>query len=216
MTGAQAVAKLERRLGLQGLVDERLDHPFLFDVLTESRDKLVRVFAQGCPIVVQKLTALEVQADDREYIIPSSELDPYKVLQVRAVTNDIPLVPGLTTDDAGEYMFTELRTLRLADGVTPPGGVEIVWVPSFADIGQDTTEAQIGLPTTCHMAMVKGAALEVYQTDEEMDTRNALVQFQMELQDLENLYSEYDALGGKGLRQAFLGAYGQWLGDMIY
>jgi hypothetical protein len=72
MTGAQALAKLERRLGLHAVTDERYNPPFLLDALTEARDKMVRTFAQGAPILVQKSTDLEVQADDRIYEFPRS------------------------------------------------------------------------------------------------------------------------------------------------
>ena len=217
MTGAQALAKLERRLGLHAVTDERYDPPFLFDALSEARDKIVRVFAQGAPIVVQKATTLDaVGTPDTDYEIPSAERDPYRILEVRSVTNAIPLRPSLNTDDAGDYMWITLRILRISTGVTPPGGPEIVWVPSWADINEDTTAAQIGLPSTCHMAVVKGAVVEVLSTDAEVDIKEPFGQFQMELQDLENTYAEFDALGGIGMREAFLATYGQWLGDMVY
>jgi hypothetical protein len=106
--------------------------------------------------------------------------------------------------------------LTLSTGVTPPGGVQVLWVPSLAEIGEDTAQADLGLPTTCHMAMVKGAVVEVLSTDNEIEIKEPFGQFQMELQDIENNYAEYDALGGIGMREAFLATYGQWLGDMVY
>lgn len=215
MDGNDLLGTLERRLGLHAIVDERLTSPVLLDALTETRDKIVRVFAQGAPVVVRATVELTQGTPDTDYSFAAG-VTPLRVLQVRSVTGSIPLRPSLSTNDAGDYQFISPTTVRLSDGTQPPGGVEVVYIPAWPRIELTTTEANIGLPTSCHWAIIKGAVVEILAVDNESDIRLPLAQFQAEVMDLENMYGEFDALGGIAFREALMGSYGQWLGDVIY
>lgn len=214
MDGTELLDALERRLGLHAIVDERLDPPTLLDALTETRDKILRVFAQGAPVVVRATQTLTQGTPDTDYSFVG--VTPIRVLEVRSVTGSYPLRPSLSANDAGDYHFISTTTLRLTEGVAPSGGVEAVYIPHYPRIQQATTEAQIGLPAPCHWAIIKGAVVEILSVDNEADIRLPLAQFQSELADLENLYSEFDARGGIAFREALMGTYGQWFGDVIY
>lgn len=215
MDGIELLETLERRLGLHAIVDERLTTPVLLDALTETRDKIVRVFAQGAPVVVRATVTLTQGTPDTDYSF-AADVVPLKVLEVRSVTGAIPLRPSLSTNDAGDYHFISPTTIRLSDGTSPPGGVEVVYIPAWRRIEQSTTEVNIGLPTPCHWAIIKGAVVEILSVDNESDIRLPLAQYQAEIMDLENMYGEFDALGGIAFREALMGSYGQWLGDTLY
>jgi hypothetical protein len=218
MTGPELLAYLQRRLGEHGLAVESGRADELYDYLTEGRDELLAVFADVAPIVVKQTVTLEADGgDDRNLKLPDATKDPYRVLDVRAVTTREPLIPSaVLNQDDGHYVWRSIRGLRLGDGVNAPGGVEVDLVPHRGAITAATAEADVGLPTTCHRAVGKFAAVLALTADEESDASNARKLFASELSRLERLYGSYDDNGGAALRMAFMQSYGQWLGDTLY
>lgn len=218
MDGAQLLAYTKRRLGEYGLANEAGRDDELYAYITEGRDVLLATFADVAPVVVQQVITLEQDpANNRRFTLPAATNDPYRVLAVRAVTTGEELIPSSSLNqDGGHYEWRTIRELRLADDVDPPGGIEIVVVVSSAAIDSTTTESAVGVPTTCHYAIGKAAAVLALTADEESDASVAQRLLAAELQKLERLYGSYDDNGGAALRQALLQSYGGWLGDSLY
>lgn len=221
MTGAQLLTYLKRRLAEQGLTLEadRVDE--LYDYLTEGRDALLQSFALAAPIVVQAAPIALEQPDPvndpRLWQLPAATKDLYKVLVVREVESKELFSPaGSIEQDAGDYEWVTLRSLRLSESSDPGSGIEVIVVPSKADIVAGTAEVDVGLPTTCHRAIGKFAAVLALTADEESDATNAVGLFSKEVDQLERIYGEYDAMGGAALRSIFMANIGALAGDSIY
>lgn len=222
MTGAALLSYVKERLGLTGVTVEA-GGPFgdtsLFDAITDARDTMRQVMALAAPVAVRKLVTLLVDpGDDRIYTLPTAEKDPYSLLELRAVTTRERLRPASEIDqDLGEYETVNLRKIRLAEHVNPPGGLEGYYVVREGDdpIGTGTTEPNVGLPTTLHRATGKLAAHLALTRDEGSDATQAERLFLQELDRLDELYSEFDNMGGVSLREAFLASYGEQYGDML-
>lgn len=218
MTGVQLLAYLKRRLAEAGLsVDAERDAE-LYDNLTEGRDELLQALSLAAPVVVRTTITLEVDpADDRIYSFAAAATDPYRVIEVRDKETREPLTPAATLDvDGGDYAWESIRKLRLAEHVSVSNGVEVVYVPAAADITAATTEAQVGLPVTCHRAIGKFAAVLALTADEESDATNAKALFDRELEKLERVYGEFDASGGFSLREALMESAGNLMNDTLY
>jgi hypothetical protein len=218
MNGAALLTYVQRRLGESGLAVESGRSDELFDYITEGRDTLLQLFADAAPVVVKQIIALEVDgADDRKYTLPAATKDPYRVLVVRAITTGEELIPSaVLNQDDGHYVWRTIRELRLAEGINPPGGIEVEMVLHAADIVTGTAENAIGVPTTCHRAIGKHAVVLALTADEESDAANAIKLLGAELAQLQRLYGSFDDNGGAALRQAFMQSYGTWLGDDVY
>lgn len=219
MTGSQLIAYLQRRLGEDGMAVPSGRTTQLEDALTEARDDLVQVFAEAAPIVVRSIITLVVNgSNDRLYDWPGGGVkDPYTVLFVRSVTNQEELTPAARiNEDEGSYIWRNIKQLEIADGVEPPGGIELGVVLHQGDITSATTEVAIGLPTTCHRAIGKGAHVLLATADDQNDESGPLKVFGRELKRLVSIYGGYDANGGEALRHAILASYGQLFGDMLY
>lgn len=221
MNGAQLQTYLLRRLAEQGLTLEADRTDELYDYLTEGRDELLSSFALAAPIVVQAAPILLVQVDainnPRLWKLPDVTKDLYKVIAVREVeSKELFTMAGSIEQDSGDYEWVTLRQLLLSESSDPGAGIEVIVVPHQADILAGTTEAGIGLPTPCHRAIGKYAAVLALTADEESDATNALGLFSREIDKLERIYGEYDAMGGASLRGIFMKSIGALSGDTIY
>lgn len=221
MTGAQLLTYLKRRLAEQGLTLEadRVDE--LFDYLTEGRDALLQSFALAAPIVVQAAPIALEQPDPvndpKLWRLPLATKDLYKVMAIREIESKELFSPSATIEqDAGDYEWVTLRSIRLGESSDPGAGIEMIVVPHQGDIVAGTTEPNIGLPTPCHRAIGKFAAVLALTADEESDASNALGLFSKEIDNLERIYGEYDAMGGAALRSIFMANIGALAGDSIY
>jgi hypothetical protein len=218
MTGVQLLAYLKRRLAEAGLTVTAERDDELYDNLTEGRDELLQAFSLAAPVVVKTTITLEVDpADDRIYNFAAAAKDPYRVLEVRDKESHEPLTPAATLNvDGGDYAWDSIRRLWLAEHVGVAEGVEVVYVPAGVAIDAATTEAQVGLPTTCHRAVGKFAAVLALTADEESDAKNATALYQRELEKLERIYGEFDASGGFSLREALMESAGNLMNDTLY
>jgi hypothetical protein len=220
VTGAELLTYVKRGLRENGVAveDSAERDAELLDLITEGRDDLLAAFALAAPIVVQQTVTLDQDAsDDRLYTIPDATGDPYRILLVRDVTNEEPLEPAANLNfDGGHYRWNSLRELKLADFANPNGGVEVVLVPSADDIDESTTEAEIGLPRTCHRALGKLAIGLALERGGERDPQTVIAMFQREVDRLERIYGDYDANGGAALREALMQSLGYTLGDTLY
>lgn len=218
MTGSELVTFVKRRLGIEGVTDELLTTAVLEENITRARDDLVLGFALAAPIIVKEIVLLEQDVTNGQiWRLPAATKDPLRCLELRATGTQTPLEPSAKLNhDGGHYRWRTVREIELADGVTPPGGLEGDFILDRAAILTATTEAAIALPTPCHRAIGLLAAVYGLTVDEESDARSAMGLFQRELDRLERTYSEYDGMGGTALRQAILESLGTTMGDMIY
>lgn len=218
MTGAQLLTYVKRRLAENGLTVPAERDAELLDLITEGRDAILQAFALSAPVVVRSTITLETDgSNDRIRNFPAATRDPLRVLAVKESSTGEELVPTASlNNDAGQYRWNNLRQLELADDVEPEGNVEVDLVVHPTDIGSGTTEAAIGLPTTCHRAIGKMAAVLAMTADEQSDATNAKQQFRSELEKLEALYGDYDANGGLALGVQLMANIGQHYGDTLY
>lgn len=218
MDGPGLQTYLQRRLAEAGLNLEAGRVNELYDYLTEGRDALLQAFALTAPVVVQQLATLVVDpVDDRVYRFPAGTPDPFRVLLVRELETRAPYTPAATIDfDGGEYVWETLTQLRLSEHADPGTGLQVIYVPSQPDITAATTQAQVGLPVTCHRAIGKYAAVLALTADEESDATNAMGLFQREMDVLERMYGDYDASTGFSLREALMGSAGELFNDTLY
>jgi hypothetical protein len=220
MTGAAALKYLQRRLAEFGLAveQERVDE--LYDLITEGRDEMVSAFALGAPIVVKQTITLTPDVSDRQlYLWPAGTKDPYRVLRVYDAGTGEDLIPSSALNfDNGHYAWDSLTRLRLADFVGLTGALRVEAVLAAAPIDQNTPDdfQAWGIPTTCHRAACKYAAVLALTADEESAATAAMGLFQREVERLEKLYGDYDANGGLALREALLKSIGEHLGDSLY
>lgn len=220
MTGAEALAYLERRLGEQGLALEGDRTAELLDYLTEGRDEVLRVFADCAPIVVQQVVALTADPDDRtRYTFPDATADPFRVIRVYDTGTDEDLSPANQLNfDNGHYRWDDTRTIRLADSVTLTGSLAVTTALAAGPITADTdgTRTAWGIPTTCHRAAAKYAAILALTADEGSDATAASALYAAEIDKLSRLYGDFDSAGGLALREAFLRSEGEFHGDSLY
>lgn len=215
--GAKLLTYVMRRLGEEGLTVESGREAELFDYITEGRDNLVRLLAQVQPIAVQESVTLEkVGGTSRDYQLPAATKDPLACVRL-VDEDDEELVPSTATKigaDGGDYRWLTLRKLRLSEdrSLTTLAGD---FVLQRADIVAATAESAIGLPTPCHRAIGKWAALLALTADEETDATSAMGLLQKELDELDRLFGNYDRNDGASLRGAFLSTYAAIYGDMI-
>lgn len=210
MTGVQLLQYLQRRLAETNLALEADRVNELYDYLTEGRNELLQAFSLAAPVVVRQVVTMTVDlVDTRQWNLPVGTPDPYRVLLLRELTTGEPFDPSQTLDvDNGDYEWLNLRSIRLSADADPGDGVVAVYVPSATDITAATTEAQVGLPTTCHRAIGKFAAVLALTADEESDAKNAMALFEREMDKLERMYSDYDMSGGFSLRAAIMESTG--------
>jgi len=218
MTGVQLLAYVKRRLAENGLTVPAERDAELYDLLSEGRDALLVAFALCAPVVVKSTITLETDgSNDRLRTFPAATKDPFRVLAVKESSTGEELTPSASlNNDAGQYVWNTIRQLKLADDVEPEGNVEVDLVVHTGDITAATTEPQVGLPTTCHRAIGKMAAVLAMTADEQSDASNAKRLFSSELERLEALYGDYDQSSGQALGPALMAAIGQHYGDTLY
>jgi hypothetical protein len=218
MTGAQLLTYVKRRLAENGLTVPAERDAELLDLITEGRDALLVAFALCAPVVVRQTITLETDgANDRLRNFPAATKDPFRVLAVKDASTGEELTPSASlNNDSGQYAWNNIRQLRLNEDVQPEGAVEIDVVLAGVDIVSGTAEAAIGLPTTCHRAIGKMAAVLAMTADEQSDASNAKRLFSSELERLEALYGDYDQSSGQALGPALMAAIGQHYGDTLY
>jgi len=218
MNGPALFTYLQRRLGEDAIAVPATRSNQLYEALTDSRDLIIQAFAEVAPRVVGEYFTLTVNgSNDRLYDWPAGKKDPYRSLFVRAVTTQEELSPAATLNtDQGHYIWRTIKQLEIADGVEPPGGIEVCAVLAQADITSATTEAQVGLPTTCHRLIGKGAHLLVATVNERSRGSTAGQMYQAEVDRLATMYASYDNNDGDALRNAFLANYGAIFGDTLY
>lgn len=217
MTGAELLTYVQRRLAEAGLDVPAERTAELYDYITEGRDTLLQAFALTAPVVVKAVVTLEQVGATQVWQFPAATKDPYRVLQVYDSETLEPLDPSAKLDnDAGHYAWVTLRSLRLAQDVALEGAPAVDAVLHGGAIVAGTAEAAIGLPTTCHRAIGKLAAVLALTADEESDARTAAGLFQREIDQLERIYGDYDANGGLALRHALMAAIGAAHGDTLY
>jgi hypothetical protein len=210
-----------RRLAEEGLTLEANRVNELYDYITEGRDELLASMALAAPIVVQSAPIAMVQPDPINtplvWKIPDGNKDPFRVIAIRDKEGgELFTLAGTLNQDGGDYEWVSLRQIKFSDDTDSSGGPEIIYVPHAGDIVAGTTEANIGVPTTCHRAIGKYAAVLALTADEESDATNAMGLFSRELERLERIYGEYDAMGGASLRTIFMHSIGQQVGETIY
>lgn len=226
MTGAQMLTYLKRRLALVGVSVETTG-PFgdgvLYDYITHGRDVVLGLFSLEAPKVVRTLVSLELASgsSDRIYKIPDAQPDPYRWLELRPIASETyleePLRPSAVLDvDLGEIEVISLRQCRIADNVNVSDGLEAYVVVAGADIDQDTTEAQVGLPTPCHRAAVLWAAVLALTQDEDNDATNAVKVYEAELARLTDIYADFFEDEGASLWETMLAGYGEQYSDLLY
>ncbi len=218
MTGVQLLAYLKRRLAEANLTVEADRDAELYDCLTEGRDELLQSFALCAPVVVRQIVAMVVDdTNSHIYNLPDDTRDPLRVIELREKTTREPYSPAAQLDqDNGEYEWISPRSVRFAENADPGDGIEVVLVPHGADIDADSDEADIGLPTPCHRAIGKYAAMLALTADEESDAKVAMGLYERELEKLERLYGDFDMNGGLALREAFMGSLGAQYGNTLY
>jgi hypothetical protein len=169
---------------------------------------------QSTPIALVQVDAVN---DPLLYKIPDATKDLLRVITVREKTSKELFTPsGKLEQDAGDYEWVTTRQLRLSESSDPGDGIEVIAIAHMADIAAGTAEADVGLPTPCHRAIGKYAAVLALTADEESDATNAMGLFQRELDRLERMYEGFDAMGGTSLRALFMESIGQLSGDTIY
>jgi hypothetical protein len=218
MTGVQLLAYVKRRLAESNLTVEADRDLELYDAISEGRDELLQALALAAPIVGKTTIVLEVDpADDRLYSFPAATADALRVIEFREATTREPFTPAAQLDqDNGDYEWVTPRQIRLSQGADPGDGIEATIIPHPAEITEDSTAAEIGLPTPCHRAIGKYAAVLALTADEESDAQVAMALYQRELEKLERLYGDYDMNGGLALREALMRTIGSLEGDSIY
>jgi hypothetical protein len=218
MTGAQLLAYVKRRLAEANVTVEAGRDDELYDAITEGRDELLQALALCAPIVGKTTVTLEVDgSDDRLYAFPAATADALRVLELLEATTREPFTPAAQLDqDNGDYEWVTPRQIRLSDNADPGDGILAIIIAHPGDIGAGTTQAQIGLPTPCHRAIGKFAAILALTADEESDASIAMALYQRELEKLEKLYGDYDANGGLALREALMATIGSLHGDSLY
>lgn len=218
MTGAELATFVQRRLAEQGLTVEADRSAELYDYITAGRDALLLAFATSAPIVAKSIVTLEEDpANDRKHSFPAATKDPYRVLAVTDsgdTGTELELSSALNQDD-GQYVWRTPRELRLSENAGVVGPIEVEVVLHQAPITAATTEADVGLPTTCHRAIGYYAAVLALTADEESDATNAMGLFQRELGQLEAVYGDYDAGAGIALRHALMRSIGHQYGDTL-
>lgn len=219
MTGVQLFTYTQRRLAESGsafTVDSDRSAE-LYDYITEGRDWILESMALAAPVTVRQLVTLEVDVTNSSlYNFPTATKDPFRCIEIRDVSTRKPMRPAQTLDfDGGEYVWVSLRQVRLAEFVSPTGGLEGYFILHNGDITSATTEANIGAPTTMHRAIGKAAALLALTQNEASDGRAALAVLMAELDKLERIYGEYDMQGGLSLREALMQSTGDVYGDTL-
>jgi hypothetical protein len=219
LTGAELLTYVKRGLRENGVpVEDSAERDAeLLDLVTEGRDDLVEAFALAAPVVVKQVVTLEVDpADERLYNFPDDAADPLRVIEIRTVTHQEPLDPSAHLNrDGGHYRWNSLRQVQLAEFAAADGGVEVDVVLGAAEITDETSEANIGLPTTCHRALGKYAIAMALERGGERSPDRAIAAFQRAVERLERIYSDYDANGGAALREALMTSIGYTSGDML-
>lgn len=217
MTGVQLLAYVKRRLAEANLTVEADRESELYDTITEGRDDLLQALAICAPIVSKVEIQLVVDpTNDRLYSFPGGTRDALRVFELREKTTGEPFVPASQLNqDNGEYEWVTPRQIRLSDGADPGDGILCTMIAHPVDITSATTEAQIGLPTPCHRAIGKFAAVLALTADEESDASTAMRLYQREIEKLELLYGDYDANGGLALREALMNTIGSLHSDTV-
>lgn len=218
MTGTEAFAFLQARLGIAKVASDRWDPETLYDYLSAGRDHIQRAFALAAPMTVQELVTLTDNGDGT-FSLPSTTADPLRCLILRSVTGKNPLTPTAELDqDAGEYEWTTLRMVTLAEHVSPPGGIEGFFILDRARITGKTTGAYAdwGIPSPTHRCAALWAAILALTENENSDASSTLGMFNREIDQLERVYAQYDGSGGMVLREALLASYGAWQGENLY
>ena len=212
-TGADALAYLKRLLAIENITQDNWDSPALYDFLSEGRDMVMQTLSMAAPVTVRTFETMTDNGDDTFTL----GTDPYRILELRHKTTKLPMVPSSALDqDTGDYEWIDPRNVRVSAGLTPTGGIEAIYVPAQAAMAANTAANLWGIPQTCHRLACKGAALIALGTDEDFDPTNIIGLFQNELSKIEVIYSEFDAMAGLGMREAFLHMYGEWMADSTY
>lgn len=207
-----------RRLGDDSVSIPATRAAQILDATTDARDKIVQAFANAAPVAVREFFNLEVDVgNDRLYNVPAAKKDPYRIVDVRAVTTQELLEPSaMLNNDGGHYRWRSIRILELADAVEPPGGVEVQAVLHRADLAAGGAEATVGLPTTMHRLCGKLAALLMATVDEAGDGSVHWKLYKAEAEELVEVYGSFDDNQGAALRHALLANYGAIFGDSVY
>lgn len=221
MNGAQLQTYVLRRLAEEGLTLEANRTNELYDYITEGRDELLAAFALAAPVVVQAAPIALVQvdpiADPKLWKLPDVTKDLFRIIAVREIeSKELFTLSQILNQDAGDYEWVTLRQLRLSESSDQGAGIEVIVVPHQGVIDNTTTEPNIGLPTPCHRAIGKFAAVLALTADEESDATNAMGLYTRELDRLERIYGDYDSMGGASLRGMFMWSLGALSGDSIY
>lgn len=218
MTGARLAEFIKQRVGAAGIPDERLnDVTELYNYATWARNAIRRRLALDAPVAVRELLALEQDPADRSvFQFPAAAKDPLRVLLVREAATRQPLRPRLDERGLGRYEWVNTRKLRYAEDRSPSGGLEVYYVPVADPITQQTAEADMGLPVPCHEAIGFGAAVLWLTANEESDARSELELFRFEMDQLLELYAEFDPNEGMAVLDGMLVEYGEHFGDMLY
>ncbi len=217
MTGALLATYVTRLLGEDSYAVPSSRSAQIYDAINDSRNLIRQSFIEAAPIVLKQFVTLVVNVgNNRLYDWPAATKDPFTALSVRSITNQEELSPAARiNEDEGHYVWRNIKQLELADGIEPPGGLEVECVIDVADIDSSTTEANIGLPTGCHRLIGKGARMLLKEVPESAGGR-AEKAFMREVQALSTIYASYDANGGEALRHALMASYGRLVGDMLY
>lgn len=221
MNGAQLQAYVQRRLAETGLNLEADRVNELYDYITEGRDELLASFALAAPLVVQSAPIALEQPDPVNspllWQIPAANRDPFRIITIREKETGEAFAPSAALNqDGGDYEWVTTRQIKLSDDTDPGMGIQVIYVPHAGDIVVGTTEANIGLPTPCHRAIGKYAAVLALTADEESDAANAMALFGRELERLERIYGDFDMMGGASLRTIFMESIGRQLGESTY
>lgn len=216
MTGAELLDYLKRRLAEGGLTvsDERTAE--LFGHLSEARDTLKGELADVAPNVLGSWVTLEV-SDTTLFSLPTATGDPVRVYELRDVESKIPFDKTVNMDnDLGDYQPEGLRSWRFNQDTDTAAGVQALVVVEGAPIDADTAAADIGLPTTCHRAIGKLAAVLALTVDEESDASQAKILYENEKEKLTDRFGEMESASGEALRHSLMKSIGEQYGDMIY
>jgi hypothetical protein len=212
--GAAFLTYMKRRLAENGVAADTERDAELLDYATEGRDGILQAFAAAAPIVVKTIVTLDAAAP--LYTLPVGTKDPYRCICLRDSGSGRELEPASSIDnDSGEYVWRTIRQVQLRSDATLEGNLEGEFILSAAPIIAATTEANIGIPTTCHRAAAKLGVVLALTADEESDASIAAGLFQRELDTLEKLYGQYDDNGGVALRHALMRSLGAGYGDML-
>lgn len=221
MNGPEALRYVLRRLALEGLNDPELDDPELYDYITEGRDHMLLELALCSfpgSITEQELEEVSPATAPHTYKIPDASPSAIRVFELMETNTFSTLEPMATHDDLGEYRWLTRKIVQLASGLNPEGGLTLRYMAEGVGITQDTldTDAAWGIPTFSHRSACKYAAYLALTANEETDGKNAEKQFYRELDRIQRIAGEFDAVGGLAFRKAFLAGEGQRSADSIY